>query len=261
VVRDELGGKSLAGKNRRTSLLSRLGLVGAATAAAVVALVVASQAWANSTININPGNVPTTAAGFPTHICSANQGGGPYPDQDVWVFVLPGNHSESGDFVSVTADFGTNGTKTITAATQPGNFANGGPAAAKAWIVTDAGWTLTGATAVITGTAEFFVLSHTCPASGTPGPSPSPSPSPSSSRSPTPAPSVPTSPPGSTPPSGPSSPATPGGPGGTTPHGGANTGGGGSQQSGSLAWGLAALAVASGGAAALVLAWRRRNDA
>jgi hypothetical protein len=236
-----------------SSLLSRLGLVGAVVG---VALAVGSPAWADSTININPGTVPTTAAGFPTHICDPNQGGGPYPGQDVWIFILPGSHDVSGDFVSVTANFGANGTKTITAALEPGNFANGGPAAAKAWIVTDAGWTLVSATAVITGTASFFTLSHTCPASSTPTPSPSTSPS----KSPSPTPSVPTTPSSSPPTSG--SP-TPGGGGssGATPSGGANTGGGGGQPAGSLAWGLGALAVAAGGAAGLVVAWRRRNNA
>jgi hypothetical protein len=202
--------------------------------------------------------VPTTAAGFGTHICSPNQGGGPYPGKDVWVFILPGQHSVSGDFVSVTANFGANGSVTITAATDPGNFANGGPATAKAWIVTPAGWTLVGATAVITGTADFFTLSHTCPASS------SSSPSPSSSPSGQPSPGDSTSPPGSTPPTSPTSPdgaVAPVGSNGAIPSGGASTGGGGGQPAGSLVWGLAALAVAVGGGVALVLIRRRRNNA
>jgi LPXTG-motif cell wall-anchored protein len=129
-------------------------------------------AWANSTININSGNVPTTAAGFSGHECDPNSGGGPFANQDVWVFVLPGNHSTSGDFVSITADFGANGTVTITSAANPGNFDNGGPQTSKAWIVTPAGWTLAGATAVITGTADFFNLTHTCPAGSSTTPTP-----------------------------------------------------------------------------------------
>src|SRR3954471_11003623 len=65
-----------------------------------------SLAQADSSITINGGNVPTTASDY-DHECSANQGGGPYANQDVWVFVLPGNHADSGDFVSVTASFDT----------------------------------------------------------------------------------------------------------------------------------------------------------
>jgi hypothetical protein len=236
------------------SLLSLLGLAGVVTA---VALSVGSPARANSTISINPGNVATSAAGFGNHSCDANQGGGPYPGQDVWVFVLPGNHDTTGDFLSITANFGVNGTVTITTAANPGNFANGGPATSKAWIVTPAGWTLVGATATISGTASFFNLTHTCPASGTPGPSPStsssrhleqgsPSPSTSDSQS-----------------SGSASPSTSSGtpvvPVGGVPQGGVSAGGGGGQPVGSLVWGLVALALASGASVALLLAWRRRK--
>jgi hypothetical protein len=237
-------------KRLGASLLSRIAVVGAA---AVVALAVGSPAWANTTININPGNVPTTAAGFGTHECSANAGGGPFSDKDVWVFVLPGEHSTSGDFVSVTATFAGHGSITITAAANPGNFSNGGPETAKAWIVTPAGWTLTGSSAEITGTASFFNLTHTCPASGSPGPSPSPStsgsPSPSSSSSSSPSPSTSSGGPGG-----------PGGSPGTIPRGGVSTGGGGSQSGGGLFWGLTALVVATGGGVALALAWRRRRN-
>jgi hypothetical protein len=171
--------------------------------------------------------------------------------------VLPGNHGVTGDFVSVTADFGTNGSITITSARDVHNFANGGSATAKAWIVTPAGWTLTGAAAVITGTAAKFNLTHTCPAAGSTTPTPKPSedasPSPSpSSRGSTPPDGGPTPPPGT---------PTPGGPGGDIPGGGAPTGGGGGQPAGSLLWGLAALAVAAGSGVALVLVRRRRDNA
>lgn len=132
-------------------------------AAGLLALWPSTAAWAVDTVEINKGNVPTTAAGFENHKCDPNQGGGPFPGKDVWVFVLPGNHDQSGDFISVTATFGSNGSVTITAAGDPDNFDNGGPSTAKAWIVTPAGWTLTGATAEITGEADFFNLTHTCP--------------------------------------------------------------------------------------------------
>lgn len=207
-------------------------------AIAVAALGISGPAWAVSTININPGNVPTTAAGFNNHECDANFGGGPFPNQDVWVFVLPGSHDTSGDFVSLTANFNGNGSITITAASNPGNFSNGGPATSKAFIITPAGFTLTGASAVITGTADFFNLTHTCPASGSPSPSPT---------------MTPTASPTATPTATPTRTAT-------VPTGAVKAGGGGSQSGGSLVWGLGALTVAAGGASALMLFRRRRDN-
>lgn len=166
--------------------------LGAAVVAFVATLAVsinASQepkaAWAAAHIFINDGNVPTTAEDF-QHECDPNQGGGPLPGQDVWVFVLPGNHATTGDFVNITAHF-LEGDVTITAVDDPGNFDNGGPSTSKGWIVTPEGWTLVNAEADITGTADFFNLTHTCPAS-------SPSPSPSASMSTSPSPSMSTSP-------------------------------------------------------------------
>lgn len=150
-----------------------------------------TKAWAVENININPGNVPTTAEGF-DHECDPNQGGGPLAGQDIWVFVLPGQHATAGDFVSITAFFDGHPSQTITAAGDPDQFINGGPQASKGWIITPEGWTLTGATAIITGTANFFNLTHTCPAA-----SPSPSVSPSPSRTVGPPPPPPSSPPAS----------------------------------------------------------------
>src|SRR4051794_20038767 len=146
---------------------------GAATGLAVGVLLLAgtTAARANSTININPGNVPTTAKAF-TQDCDDNLGGGPYAGQDVWVFNLPGNPKTSGHFVSVTATFNTgSGTATKTITADGGAIVQIGTS--KAWIKLPAGWTLTGATAVISGTADFFVLTHTCAAKGSPSPSPS----------------------------------------------------------------------------------------
>jgi hypothetical protein len=65
-----------------------------------LALALPTAAWSDTNATINPGNVPTTAEDFDTHMCEANFGGGPYPDQDVWVFVRP---DYTRDFVSVTA--------------------------------------------------------------------------------------------------------------------------------------------------------------
>lgn len=143
-----------------------------ATAGALL-LGLASPALAAETININPGNVPTTAAQF-TQQCDPNLGGGPFPDLDVWVFELPGDPQTSGVFLSVTATFNTpNGTVTRTIPTDGGAIADDTDTS-KAWIRLPAGWTLTGATAVITGQANFFVLTHTCAASSTPTPTPTP---------------------------------------------------------------------------------------
>ena len=152
-----------------------------AGAAVLIGLATASPALADTTVTVNPGNVPTTAAAYGTHDCDENFGGGPHDDSDVWVFVLPGNHDRTGDFVSVTATFGPNGTLTIPA---DGGAVVTDKGASKAWIITPAGWTLTGASAVITGTATKFNLTHTCPGGGgnhTSSPSPKPSESESSS--------------------------------------------------------------------------------
>ncbi|MET8356624.1 hypothetical protein [Micromonospora sp. NPDC005171] len=139
-------------------------LAGAASAAQAQPI----QPPAPSTIDINPGNVPTTAAAF-TQNCDPNLGGGPFPDQDVWVFNLPGNPETSGQFVTVTGTWSipNDGTVTRTIPTDGGAIVNN-MGTSKAWIRLPAGWTLTDATAVITGTAEFFVLTHTCAASGQP---------------------------------------------------------------------------------------------
>jgi len=165
----------------RMTLLGRLAV--AAGAAALAGLGVAAPAMADTTVAINPGNVPTTAAGYGKSDCDF--GGGPYAGKDVWVFVLPGNPKKVGDFVSVTATFGANGTVTIPA---DGGAVVTDRGASKAWITTPAGWTLTGATAVVSGTATKFNLTHTCPAAGggeTPKPTPKPTASASASPTPT----------------------------------------------------------------------------
>ncbi len=174
-------------------------LAATAGAAIVIGLGAGSPAWADTSIGINPGNVPTTAAGYGSKDCDPHFGGGPHAGTDVWVFVLPGG-KDAGDFVSVTATFGTpGGAETLTIPADGGAIVTD-KGASKAWIATPSGWTLTGATAVITGTAAKFNLTHTCPASGNGTPSPSPS------ISDTPSPSTPGG-------------STPGSPGGTSPGG------------------------------------------
>ncbi|MDI1462856.1 LPXTG cell wall anchor domain-containing protein [Catellatospora sp. KI3] len=171
---------------------------------AAVALAFATPASANENIGINPGNVPTTASGFGTHECSANQGGGPFAGYDVWVFNLPSGTPDPGVFVSVTAQFSTpGGDQSITIPTySPSGIVLIGTS--KAWVKLPAGWTLTGATAVISGSKDAktqFVLTHTCPGTqSSPNASPSASAgasasaSASASATPTPDPSVPGSP-------------------------------------------------------------------
>jgi LPXTG-motif cell wall-anchored protein len=159
-------------------------VTGVAGTAVVLGLATVAPAWADSTISINPGNVPTKAADYGQ---GCDFGGGRHPDKDIWVFVLPKNGQDSGVFVAVTATFDTgSGTKTLTIPDDGGAIVNKGNATSKAWIATPAGWELTGATAKITGTADKFNLTHTCAANGG-GHSPSPSPSPSVGASTAPA--------------------------------------------------------------------------
>jgi LPXTG-motif cell wall-anchored protein len=172
-----------------------LGRVATAAGAVVaVGLAAGSPGWANATVDINSGNVPTTASGHADHEC--NLGGGPFTDRDVWVFVLPGNHDKVGDFVSVTAQFDGNATLNIPA---DGGAIITDKGTSKAWIAVPAGWTLTDASAVITGTADKFNLTHTCPASGggqTATPTPPASEPPSTPGSPSPSGTVSESPSG-----------------------------------------------------------------
>ncbi|SCL68654.1 LPXTG-motif cell wall anchor domain-containing protein/conserved repeat domain-containing protein [Micromonospora citrea] len=153
----------------RTSTRRRWGgayarLAALALLAGALLLAGGSPASAASTININPGNVPTTAANF-TQDCDPNLGGGPFANEDVWVFNLPGNQDTTGVFQTITATFSTptgDVTRTIPG---PDSAIVNNLGTSKAWIRVPAGWTLTGATAVISGTADFFVLTHTCAAS------------------------------------------------------------------------------------------------
>jgi LPXTG-motif cell wall-anchored protein len=222
------------------NLLGRLTVL--AGAGVVVGLAAASPAWADTTVAVNPGNVPTTASAYGTPDCDKNFGGGPYTNSDVWVFVLPGNPNKVGDFVSVTATFGANGTLTIPA---DGGAVVTDKGASKAWITTPAGWTLTGASAVITGTADKFNLTHTCPAGGS-GRPPTPTPTPKVSRS--------SASPG---PTG----GTNGGESGVSPGGGSVASAGGLPITGTAVTSVAmtGAALVAGGIVLLVVR-RRRND-
>ncbi|MEV0270057.1 hypothetical protein AB0H43_14865 [Hamadaea sp. NPDC050747] len=242
---------------------------GAATLAAglIFLLGSAQAASAAATIEINPGNVPTTATGFGTHQCG-DFGGGPLPGQDIWVFVLPEPNIQ-GEFTSVTLTFtdAANVQHTLTIPDDGGAIVDDN-GTSKAWIATPAGWTLVNGSADITGTDPnnaHFNLTHTCPASVGSSPSPSPtsaSPSPSVSISPIGG-SMSATPSESTPPTGSESP-TPGqstSSGGTpVPSGSVNTGGGGSAVSmSSVFLGGGALLGAVAGIGFLLLARQRRD--
>jgi LPXTG-motif cell wall-anchored protein len=154
------------------SWLSRLAVVTAAAGT----LFVSSPAWADGVIqiNINPGNVPSTAAGFDSHDC----GDAPFANikagQDGWFFVLP-NDGEF-DELFLTFQKSANPNDTIKVSIPPGNTPGvtggllkiGNGDQVHAWLITPAGWTLTGGIAEVTGTdaGGKFNLSHTCVGGG-----------------------------------------------------------------------------------------------
>ncbi len=131
-------------------------------------------AWANSTINLVPDQLPATAA------TAARASGGctdlvdtaPYSDKDLWLFGLDGTHA--GAVVSVTLTFAGPDGMAYVKVIEAGNSDEDGivDGADIAWIATPTGWTLTGATAEITGVAEHFVLALTCPARSSVQPAP-----------------------------------------------------------------------------------------
>ncbi|GHJ48328.1 hypothetical protein Cs7R123_56700 [Catellatospora sp. TT07R-123] len=174
-----------------------------------------ARAEAKATISVDPTSLGFTAEAFPRHDCHLDFGGGPFADQDVWVFKLPGDETETGTFVNVTAEFADPDGDTTTVVI-PGE--GGGTMVKahtdKAWVALPQGLTLVGATAEVTGTATSFILGRTCPA-GTeeppPAGSPAPLPSPSLSAPPVgaalPSPSASASPSGSASPSASASPS------------------------------------------------------
>ncbi|MEV4412637.1 hypothetical protein [Catellatospora sp. NPDC049609] len=144
-----------------------------------------AKAWANAPIGINPGDTGVAAAEFATRDCSPLFGGGPLAGQDVWVFNLPGDHLVTGDFLSVKATFAVPDGGEATALIPDEGGAIVLDETSRAWIALPAGWTLTDATAEISGSAESFVLTQTCPADATaPEPAPSGAPLPGPSASP-----------------------------------------------------------------------------
>ncbi|MCP2327170.1 hypothetical protein HDA40_005677 [Hamadaea flava] len=254
----------------RTTWIGR----GAATVAAGLIFIFGSSqaAFAAATIEINAGNVPTTAQAA-THGCDF--GGGPFANQDVWIFVLPEPNLQ-GDFTSLTVTFTDAGNvQHVLSIPADGGAIVDDNGTSKAYLATPAGWTLVNGSADITGTDPQnakFNLTHACPATGSPsaGPSASTSPSTPPTASPSPfgggeSPSASTAASASTTPAESESP-TPGEStsastsGTPVPSGSVNTGGGGSAMSmSSVFLGGGALLGAVAGIGFLVLARQRRD--
>lgn len=136
------------------------GTVFAGASAFLIALPMTASASHGTDIDvsINPGNIPTTAEAF---------GGGcdNLPElgefEDGWVFVLPAEGDPGAHFNSLSATFEDNegGEQTLGATLVDGSGDN------KAYVVTEAGWTLIGASASINtteGGADSFNLTHAC---------------------------------------------------------------------------------------------------
>lgn len=157
----------------------------AAALAATVATVSVAQADDTPVIGIDGGRLPTTAKQFATNDC------GMVPPsigehEDGWVFVLPNSKWR---FASVTASFtdakGAEHSVDATPTKPPH-----GTASSKYYVITPAGWTLSGASAEVEPKVErpgaqpqSFDLLNTCP--GTPK-EPEPDPSTATPSSPQP---------------------------------------------------------------------------
>jgi LPXTG-motif cell wall-anchored protein len=148
------------------------GFAFAATAALIGVLTLASPAQAQTTtIPINDGNVPTTAAGFEDQSCE-NLPNDLGADEDGWVFVLPASAGADGNFVSVTATFeDLEGNEQVLNTDDHGGIVSGS-GDNKAYIISPAGWTLIDAEAEVNNPDDgaFFNLTHACP--GEPGEEP-----------------------------------------------------------------------------------------
>lgn len=224
--------------------------------AATTFLALATPAWANSTADLRQSNVQ--AGEFQNQECDDPRFAGLGDDQDGWHFVLPGNKDESGDFVSLTLVF-TDGVQTVQVeipdaedAYPDAFYSTGGKNSQvkHAYLFTPAGWTLVTGTATITGEAEKFNLSHTCPGEPTTPTTPPATPTtPPATVTPTPGGSVDPSSPAPSDPASPSTSVTPGG-----------GGGGDLPLTGAAATTIALLGVGLIGGGATLVALRRRRD-
>ncbi|MFF3851895.1 hypothetical protein [Micromonospora sp. NPDC002575] len=127
-----------------------------------------------TTIRLDPADAPVRAAGREP-ACAAGLGGGPYPDEDVWVFGLPAG-GVGARFVAVTPEFVAPNRERValTVPTEGGALTVDDAGVGAAWLRLPAGWTLTGGSAAIAGDAGSFALTAVCPASAPPSPGPLP---------------------------------------------------------------------------------------
>jgi LPXTG-motif cell wall-anchored protein len=130
-----------------------------ASVAGLTVLALAVPAWANTTPVLNQTNVYADKNAFGKCTEKPNQS----PNEDVWVFVWPGN--DAGDLLHLTLNFDSNGdgaadaVRTEDDATK--TLDNG---TAKWSVTTPAGWKLINGTSEVTGTTSQgkFQLTHSC---------------------------------------------------------------------------------------------------
>ncbi|MER5704651.1 hypothetical protein ABT023_22295 [Micromonospora sp. NPDC002296] len=117
-----------------------------------------------TTIGLDPAAGPTVAA-TRERACTSELGGGPHPDEDVWVFGLPAG-AVAARFIAVTPAFATGDQgRVVTAVPAEGGAIVDDHGVSLAWLRLPAGWTLVGGTATIAGDADRFVLARVCAAS------------------------------------------------------------------------------------------------
>jgi hypothetical protein len=177
----------------------------AASVAVLAGLAFASPASAaDGPADLNKDHIGATASGFSSHDCTGGLADIP-AGYDGWHFVLP--HTSGSSFVSATLTFSSPGGSVTVGpitSTDPDNpdgveplwqgyIDNAGASGSDKhlYVITQAGWTLTGGTAIVKDAAEdaFFNLSHTCPgtpSTSTPTPGTSETPTPGTSETPSP---------------------------------------------------------------------------
>ncbi|WP_320069508.1 hypothetical protein [Micromonospora sp. RTGN7] len=118
-----------------------------------------------TTVELDPADAPTTATDREP-ACSPALGGGPHPDEDVWLFGLPPGGVPA-RFVAVTPEFATpdQGRLAPAVPAEGGTIADD-RGADVAWLRLPAGWTLVGGTAVVAGAADRYTLVGVCAARG-----------------------------------------------------------------------------------------------
>ncbi|WBB66222.1 hypothetical protein [Micromonospora sp. WMMD812] len=106
-------------------------------------------------IDLSPGYAPGLAAGA-RQDCDPHLGGGPFPNEDVWVFNLFGIPQTSGRFVTVTGTWHGPNEGTVTRTMPADGVIVNDQGTSTAWIRLPAGWTLTDASAVIMGETSLM---------------------------------------------------------------------------------------------------------